>query len=130
MTTVRPNKRNATAMGKRLAEHVMMHAGETSQVHVVHILARDEVAREGAVDLAEESSREQMAQVLVKAGQTVLGWRKTSYAVTLKKTFTEQDEAAEGLNWTTERPGIQDMAVDAVLQVRVTGYGVPVLEVR
>lgn len=128
MAAARPNRRNATAMGKRIAEHVMMRAGETSRLDAVQALSREQVAQEGLVDRVEQGLRVEMARTAAEAGQALVGLRKVSYAVVAEPP-ADEEPPAEDAAWTGARPGIQDIPLKSGLLVRLTGFGVPVLEV-
>lgn len=130
----RPSKRNATAMGKRIAEHVMMHAGETARIECVQVLSRTASAREGAYEEIEAFVRRSIYIEAAERGLGIVAFKPWLYAV--NPDSGPDSERLRGLpadewklTWSTERPGLADLPVKSWVEVRLVAYAVPVLEV-
>lgn len=130
MTIPRTNKRPAQAMGKKIAEHVMRHASETTKYDGVQIIGRNLVAQEGTYASVEAYMRAQIAGDAVKAGRSVVAWEPVRYAVVDE--LEARDAVVEGNDLPavlTDRPGLDTIPLGHFVQIRLTGYGVPTLEV-
>lgn len=135
MPAKRPNKRNATAMGKRIAEHVMMHAGETSQVEYVQALLRSASAREGEYERIEAFVRRSVFVEAAERSLAVVALKPWLYAVNADRSADSElmrDKPADqwGMTWSERRPDLADIPVDAHVEVRLTAFAVPLLEVK
>lgn len=118
----RPSKRNATAMGKRIAEHVMMHAGETAKLEA----CRDLPSGSGAPRLARvaEEARLDIVRHAMATGLAVVALRPVEYAVVAD--FLDPEKAG----WTAEPPEHEAMPPGSWVRLRAVAYAVPVLEVK
>jgi hypothetical protein len=131
VTIPRTNKRPAQAMGKKIAEHVMRHASETTKHDAAQVIGRNLVAQEGTYASVEAYMRAQIAGDAAKDGRSVVGWEPVRYAVVDE--LEARDAVIEGNDIPailTTRPGLDIIPLGHFVQIRVTGYGVPILEVK
>lgn len=131
MTIPRTNKRAAQAMGKRIAEHVMRHANETTRHSAVQVIGRNLVGKEGTYASVEAYTRAQIAGDAARDGRSVVAWEPVRYGV-LDRLEAEQ-VAIEGTDTPATlivRPGLDSIPLDGFVQIHMTGYGVPILEVK
>ena len=131
MTIPRTNKRASQAMGKRIAEHVMRHANETTRHSAVQVIGRNLVAKEGTYESVEAYMRAQIAGDAAKDGRSVVGWEPVRYGILdrsgAKRVAIEEADIPASLD---VRPGLDIVPLDCFVQIHMTGYGVPILEVK